>query len=317
MRISLGSLLAGAMLLAALAGQAGRWFPIFDFTNVLAPTLLAVALTGALICVWTRSHVGSLIFLLAALLSGERIWLELRPAVSATAGSPQRVRVLSFNAWHGLRDTRLAASTILDSHADIVLLQEAGPLMAAERERLRVRYPYQSVCPDNRCELAILSRLPMERPRYRFRDSAGRAFGIGLLTARINLPSGGTVRVATLHLPRPVRAPRDAEMVRHKLAEAVGLLADPRLILGGDFNLVPWSFALQDLDTQLQPMRRLTRAAWSYPARLAEWQSVPMLPIDHVYAGPLWRLDRALVLPYAGSDHRPVMVDLTPLPRTS
>ncbi|MDI1296703.1 MAG: endonuclease/exonuclease/phosphatase family protein [bacterium] len=200
---------------------------------------------------------------------------------------------------------------IANSGADIVLVQEAGPLMARERGRLLKAFPYQSACTNQRCELAILSRFPMTTPRYRFRDAAGRQFGVGLLTARITFPGGRAVRVATLHLPRLTKWPDGGQYLRQRLAATVGLVADPGLIIGGDFNQVPWSFALQQLDEQMWPMTRVTRATPSDPASIGGKQTVALLPIDHIYAGPLWRARKAWVLPYAGSDHRPVMAELS------
>ena len=61
-----------------------------------------------------------------------------------------------------------------------------------------------------------------------------------------------------------------------------------RLIIGGDLNLAPWSFRLRRLDARLGLNRR-DRADFTWPARLVgrDWP-IPVLPLDHLYAGPAW-----------------------------
>jgi endonuclease/exonuclease/phosphatase (EEP) superfamily protein YafD len=91
-----------------------------------------------------------------------------------------------------------------------------------------------------------------------------------------------------------------------------------RTILTGDFNLTPWSFRLRRMDESLQrvaSLRRLTRGLANWPARLpqlrgAAWP-MPLIGIDHLYAGPDWKLVSLKRLPATGSDHYPVEVVLT------
>jgi endonuclease/exonuclease/phosphatase (EEP) superfamily protein YafD len=83
-----------------------------------------------------------------------------------------------------------------------------------------------------------------------------------------------------------------------------------RLILAGDINRTPWSFALRRLDRSL-PLQRVDRAAFTWPARIgaSDWPAA-ILPLDHVYAGSAWRLVNAGVGPSVGATHRPLVVDL-------
>jgi endonuclease/exonuclease/phosphatase (EEP) superfamily protein YafD len=94
------------------------------------------------------------------------------------------------------------------------------------------------------------------------------------------------------------------------------LLADfdrDSLIVAGDFNLTPWSFALRRGDARLG-LRRLSRALATWPAGpvyAGVALPFPVLPIDHVYAGRAWRVVSLKRGPRLGSDHYPVVVVLT------
>ena len=86
-----------------------------------------------------------------------------------------------------------------------------------------------------------------------------------------------------------------------------------RLIIAGDFNLAPWSFTLRRLDQRLGLERR-DRAMFSWPARLSPkgrltWP-LPVLPIDHIYAGRAWRTVSVTHGPCLGSDHYPTVIRL-------
>ena len=75
----------------------------------------------------------------------------------------------------------------------------------------------------------------------------------------------------------------------------------------------PWSFTLKRLDRGLGIERR-THALASWPA--GEFSGyrlhspMPLVPIDHVYAGRDWRTVSVKRGPKLGSDHYPVVVTL-------
>lgn len=310
-----------AILLVSIGGQLGRWIPQADCLNVAAPWLVLSALVLTPFALW-KARASLVLLGLVIAFSGERILPEIAlpeiappeiaSARAAPAASGQQLSVLTFNAWHALDRTDLAAKRIVHSHADIVLLQEAGHLMHSQRERLATAYPYQSQCLNQRCELAILSRFPMGPVSYRFHDGAGRAYGPELIHARITLPDGSQVRAASIHVPRPTSMPDGGAALYRDLAETVARNAEPGLILGGDFNLPPWSFALQRLDSAVHPVERVTRADFSYPAQVLGVTVPSLLPIDQIYAGPGWRVHSSQSLAAAGSDHRPVLASLVP-----
>ena len=302
---------AATIAMAVAVMQLGRWIPAFDVVNTAAPGVIVLALTVAAFAIVARRPGTFVMAALATAGSAERVVSEVsgfEASAPATVGA-ETVSVLTFNVWHDNPDPAAAADTILQSGADVVLLQEAGALLRTQGARLERAYPYRSDCPRGTCDVAILSRLPLDRPRYRFRSGAGAAIGPGLATARVILP-GGAFSVASLHAPRPTEQADGDDAWRFGLARAVGEVGDPALVLAGDFNLTPWSFAMQRLDRAMGPVRRVTRARFTYRSAIPALADLPFLPIDHAFAGPAWRVVSVRVLTSGASDHLPVLIEL-------
>jgi len=97
------------------------------------------------------------------------------------------------------------------------------------------------------------------------------------------------------------------------LRKLVADLPRERMILTGDFNSAPWSHMLRQTDAALGLTRR-DRGLATFPAdrRGFPWP-VPVLPIDHVYAGPGWATVSVTRGPRLGSDHYPLVVILAPV----
>lgn len=236
----------------------------------------------------------------------------LRPNAS---GAP--LRVMQFNAFEGNFRPRLAVDTILGSQADIVTLQEPRKLLS-QMERLRKVYPYHTPCPTY-CAVLILSKTPASS--YSAQELRGPSAGaIGgpsygdVEVARMTLRAadGKPYTVVTAHYNWPI-PPQPFSRGQMLLNEYLAKLDRDRLILTGDFNLTPWAFAMRRQDRAFAPLVRVTRNIFSWPAyvpRIAAPMPLPFLPIDHIYAGPVWTASKVERLERAGSDHFPIAVDL-------
>jgi endonuclease/exonuclease/phosphatase (EEP) superfamily protein YafD len=100
------------------------------------------------------------------------------------------------------------------------------------------------------------------------------------------------------------------------LRQVVSMLPRERMVLGGDFNSTPWSFRRQR-DDRLLGLTRRDRAIATWPtghSGLWPWPApFPLLPIDHIYAGPGWATTGVRRGPRLGSDHYPLIVTLAPV----
>jgi vancomycin resistance protein VanJ len=291
----------GAALLAAigLGGARSNWL---DVANSFVPFVLVAALVSAGLIIWSLDQgwfrllvltLSALAFVYAAGATG----LELSK-LSLPRSRGATFHLLTANVWEQNPTPARAADEILARDADAVLLQEAGGTLASQLARLQTRYPYASQCPNS--DLLILSKR---------RISAGGCDAgspsLDLVWASTSLPDGRPVPLATLHYTWPF-PPRAQARQRKALTDWARARQGEDLILTGDFNLTPWSFALRRQDRGLAPLRRLTVAWFSWPARLDSlalpWP-VPVLPIDHIYASPAWQLVRLERVRIPGSDH--------------
>ena len=296
------SLAAALLAITSLAGDRdGR----ADAAASFAPYVLCMAAAGALLG-WGAFGPGApakVLFGLSAVgagLSLANVAPELLRLRLASGKDPPVLRLLSINLYWKNPIGEQAVAAILECDADAVVLQEAGRRLVGALAGLEARYPHVAACAH--LGLRIYSKPPIiaqwcnceraDTPRGR------------LLTATVALADGSTVTLATTHFSHPYRGDAQARE-RKALAAAVSTLEVGRLILAGDFNTTPWSYGMRRQDRMLAPLRRWTIAWFTWPARAPRnlaWP-LPLLPIDHVYAGPAWSQVRLRRVRVPGSDH--------------
>ena len=212
-----------------------------------------------------------------------------------------RIKLIQFNAWGRNADPQGTVKWLVEQRPDIIVIEEnSGPIQAG---LVTSGFIYTR----GSLRTAIYSRASPAHKPFQIEGNWGEF--PGLVRATFTLPTGGTFHVVGTHLTWPTATFQPRQ--RFHLAALAGRYDRRRLILAGDFNLTPWSFALQRLDKQLGLMRR-DRALFSWPARAGlggQW-SIPVLPIDHVYAGADWRTVSITRGPRLGSDHYPVVAVL-------
>jgi endonuclease/exonuclease/phosphatase (EEP) superfamily protein YafD len=265
-----------ALILQLLAGSE-RW--------TLAPALVAMAI--------------------AALLIGPDVVAGFAAPRAAPAG--QTLKLIQFNVWDRNRDPAATARWILSQDPDIVVLEElgGGEVPAA----LAARYPNRTPC-EPTCATIILSKAPptagaaMDWPGLGSRhEGAWASFGRGQ----------DAFTVAGVHYKWPIPPGPQRDQAR-RFADGLAGFDRRSLIVAGDFNMSPWSWALKRQDARLG-IPRLTHALFTWPAGpISHWRlNLPfaILAIDHIYAGPAWKVVSVSRGPVLGSDHYPIVTVLT------
>jgi endonuclease/exonuclease/phosphatase (EEP) superfamily protein YafD len=305
---------AFGVALAATLALLGCFSRTLDALSHFAPMWLAIGLTTAAAAFVVRRHIRRQVLVLATIgVAGFAVLMapELVSALIAphTASGQEIIKIIQFNAWGGEnRDPEGSARWILAQNADFVLMEESDDLTPALTAALQARYPYKITCATpSPCPNMILSRRPLLQGEGYWRPVNPLPFAWGRYPGLL-----GPIDIVVAHTIWPLPAADQA-------AHFAGLLAITRtlshgsLIVGGDFNSTPWSFALRRLDRSLGLLRR-TRALPSWPAgrftRLGTAAPFPVLPIDQIYAGPDWRTVRVERGPVLGSDHYPIVVVL-------
>lgn len=282
-----------AFLLAFAGGFAAELAPAADSLAVFRLQFAGAAVVLALAHWANAPHRRRLAVLVmaATLALAAPAMLSYRPV--AGAAPPSVLSIYQKNLNYRTGDLARIAADILEVQADIVTLQEVNERNRALLERLRPSYPQQAYCPFSGVGgTAVLSRLPVE-------GAAPVCAEVGGITALRVAAAGGPVWAVSIHLrwPWPYGQAYQARQIQPVL-EAL----DAPVIVGGDFNMVPWGASVAGI-------ARAARAGVVGPTVTTFRRLGPLapLPIDHVLLPEGWAGAKEL-RPMLGSDHSGIVV---------
>lgn len=200
---------------------------------------------------------------------------------------------------------------VRDVDPDVILASEVNERWAECLSTLEEDYPYSVSQPQDNCYgLMLLSRLRLIEPEVRFivEDT------VPSIETDLELRTGAHIQFWGVHPrpPEPLRGQhsteRDAELVivGRKIQERG---EDVPTIVAGDFNDVAWSRTtnlFMQLSSLLDP--RMGRGFFNtFHARYPLFR----FPLDHVFQSSEFKVQDLSVLPYVGSDHFPVLIELS------
>ena len=317
LRIAIRGLLAALMFaeglvcaVAALVAQAGRIAPRPDMLAHFAPFWLigaaVVVAYGLLLAPGAMRTIFLTVGGVGMVAAGALILPELTRPMSprAPADAPHQIKLIQFNVWASNLDIDGTAQWIADQDADIVILEEARPVI---RDAVLKRHPYNVVCKN--CSVVIFSKTKATETDVPSEVQHGPRPSMARATFR---DEAGDYTVLGLHYTWPTADGMQQAQGR-MVSDVLNRLPKDRMILTGDFNSTPWSFSRRREDAMFGLERR-TKALFSWPAYLGAKVPFPFLPIDHVYAGKGWRTVSVKRGPRLGSDHYPVIVTLARVP---
>jgi endonuclease/exonuclease/phosphatase (EEP) superfamily protein YafD len=292
---------------AAVLAHGGRWSAALDILTHFAVLYLA---GGALVIVlalllrnWGRlvaAGLGAVAVLASLLLMAPELLRGTGPA--APSDAPGQVKVIQFNTLRTNADIGPIADWLIAQRPDIVTLTEARHDL---RDLLIERTGWHTAGAHG--HLIIFSREPRLQMR---RPALPQPTPLTFVNAAYPSASG-PYELVTVHFDWPTgrEQPREHAALPALLAQR----PRDRMILTGDFNSSPWSFALRRTEERLGLIRR-DKALATFPAtRRGFLWPTPVLSIDHVYAGPGWATVKVERGPRLGSDHYPLVVTLAPV----
>lgn len=270
--------LAGAFL----AGFAGPLHPAGDSFAVFR---LPIAAFLALVAIWSVWPAW-LRWSVAVLCLGAMGHIVAQKYIAHPAGP---VVVYQKNLLFENDQVEALRADILAADPDIVALQELTSRNAPLVRSLRDAYPHQASCAlTSWARVAILARWPVEG-EICLEDQ-------GLVGIQVAAPSG-RFWAFSLHAFWPWPHGQAAQLAR--ILPVLEGLEDP-VVIAGDFNMVPWSYALN----RIARTTGTTRAGPLFPTLTK--MGMP-LPVDHVYAPGG---GRATLRPLLGSDHSGVLAEV-------
>ena len=318
---------AGALVLFWLAVRIGAddWWPatalMFTPRYLWAAPLPLLALGAAVL----RLRRGALPLACAGvLLLGPvmNLCVQWRKLAGPAGGGASPLKVLTLNVDHKVLDAAALRALLDAQRPDVVALQAwtsrhqqtlfgdgAGWHLRRDEELLLAsRYPISDVQvatdPVFSWNDGALARYTLDTP-----SGPVRAFNLHLSTPRDGLVgvvfdgSGGARRLER----NSERRRQQSQAARRYVDEA--LRGGARVIVMGDFNTPV------DSRTYRTYWSDLTNAYSTAGFGFGNTHSVRGLAIriDHVLCGPQWQVRGAVVGPYVGSGHRPVLADLEPV----
>ena len=231
---------------------------------------------------------------------------------STEAPGEHSFRLLISNVLMENEERDLWLRVVTGADPDIIVAVEVDQAWDRALAVLESRYRFVLRRPqDNYYGMVIYSRLPFDGEpdvRYLVQEDVPSA------RVTLRLRDGRLIRLHALH-PRPPEpindqssAPRDAELIT--VGKEIGEHErDVATIVCGDLNDVAWSFTTQlflRLSRLLDPRRgRGTYNSFNAKSRFFRF------PLDHVFHSDEFKLIDLRVLPYVGSDHFPVLIELS------
>lgn len=290
-----------------VAGETGRrwwFFDLFSHFQVQYLVVLFAAVVSLIVLkAWRRLALASV--LLAWLLF--RISpLLLDNSLHSTRVKPD-CRLISLNLYAGNSSHSQVLSFIREQNADVVILQEVTARWAAQLRSLDDILPHIHLSArEDAFGIALLSRIPI-------RDARSMDVG-GVPWLRLTVEiQGREVEILGSHTLPP--AGRRYSSIRNTQLEEIARISrevsagSVPLLVVGDLNCTPWSVHMRDLlrDAKLSNARQGFGLQPSWPAR----NVLLRIPIDHVLHSEAIRVSDFRIGPDVGSDHFPIITDLT------
>ena len=231
--------------------------------------------------------------------------------VKVATASPEagQIRIMTANVLTPNRKAQALIDLIRQYKPDVFVTLETDAWWQERLDALEDDYRFSMKCPlDNLYGMHVYSRLPLEDTAIQFLVEDD----IPSMHAMVVLPNGLKVRMHFLHPapPSPTEhdesTERDAELL--VVAKSVKGLETP-VIVAGDLNDVAWSTTtrlFRKISGLLDP--RIGRGMYN-TFHAGHW--FMRWPLDHLFHSQHFTLSFIRRLPHFGSDHFPVLVELT------
>lgn len=322
--VAAGYLLASVVFAGiAIAGVLGFLYPALDLFNHIQPVLFFgllallvaspifvrfVSVRALVMTIAATGLVASAITYIPEFVSGYQ-------PNNASAASTPVYRLMTFNVFGRNEEPESVVTNIATVDPDIVALQEYSPeVRRIIHPLLAQTYPHFQYCAGGqRAFVGLYAKLPFQPLDE---DACSSSIMSTDRTARIivrfDVDNAPDFSLATTHNDWPAPVTRQAEQFA-TLGNALSTV-EPPLILVGDFNSTPWSYALRSFVTEAGLVRH-TRNLPTFPKLwyyLRDWRPTPaLLPIDHVMTRGGIAIHDLRTGEASGSDHLPIIVEFS------
>ncbi|MGZ5244359.1 MAG: endonuclease/exonuclease/phosphatase family protein [Bacteroidia bacterium] len=290
------------------------WIRVFDYPR-LQIAVCSIIIVGLMIIyrLFSWQHIVLIsVLTLATIIQAVQIYpytpfAKVQTLKSESNKEDKRIRLFINNVRMYNKHVDKVLHMIKKTNPDIILLMETSQKWADSLKSLEEEYPYKLLAPlDNTYGMVFYSRLKLHNAeiKYLVEDH------IPSVHATVELKSGDKVTLYGLHpsppTPKTDTEERDAEIIM--VGKQVKKTGQPSIVTG-DLNDVAWSHTtrlFQRISGTSDP--RVGRGFFNtYNA------FVPFLrfPLDHIFHTPHFRLVHLERLKSVGSDHFPMLIELS------
>ena len=290
------------------------WVRVWDFPRLQAAAIGGLVLLGFVL--WPPAAAAEqLIFgalAIAVAYQAYRIYpftpiAPVQVLPSAASDPERKLRLLVANVLDRNRNSQLLLDLVAATRPDVVLALEPDAFWQRALSVLDGEFPFRLEQPQDNCYgMLLFSRLEFADAEIRFLMDPD----VPSFHTRLVLRSGETVHFYAVH-PRPPHTfqasfDRDAELL--VVGREIHRNPEPAIV-AGDLNDVAWSYTtrlFQRISGLMDP--RLGRGMFnSFHARnpLMRW------PLDHIFFDAEFRLCRIERQGFIGSDHFPILVEVS------
>ena len=281
-----GMLIFLAPLVLLLGSHLGGLHPLGDSLAVFRGPLAIIGLVSVLLLVWLRFRPLALV---GGLLVGWSAYSILEPKFEFSAALDTPYSLYQKNMLFKMPTVDPVKDDILDKSPDFITLQEVSAKNRALLAKISGQYPSQQYCSSPTvAEVAVASKWPMVE------GSALCNPNLGLAIMQVITPDG-PVWVVSLHLIWAYPFSQAAQVTA--MLPTLEALDGP-VVLGGDFNMVPWSHTMRVI-TSATGTQRIGAPKYTFPL----FEGLYTLPIDHVLISDNTHPAETWMRPQLGSDH--------------
>jgi len=296
-----------ALVVMTLASQFGKYLYIeltthFRFQYALAAIICTMVLTA--FQSWKFVPIAMMCALINAMYVGPYYRSKAKRSGNS---SPVPLRLLQANVLK--KNTNYAAllELVSGNQPDLVVLQEITDDWKEPTQLLQADYPFvKSVPLPEGAGMAILSRYAFAEVQVLHFDFSAHV----AILVRLNVKEK-SISVLAMHPTTPI-TPTKFKNRNLQFREAAKLLKsfEGSKVLVGDLNTTMWSpyFTALIRNSGLRDARMGFGLCTSWPMPLP---SFLRLPIDHCLVSDDLEVTRLQIGPNIGSDHRPLIVDLS------
>lgn len=311
--LTIGSLLAS---LLPLIPSPFWWIRVFDFTRLQVAVLIMASVVLLFryrppYWLWLIGLSTGAFFHQASFITDYTPLKRVQAKAGNVLTARSHFRLVVCNVRMENRESTAFIDLMHQTQPDLILVNEPDAWWAEQLRPLHQIYPYRILLPlPNTYGMALFSRLPLITPNVRFLVEPD----VPSFWTKVRLPSGEVFDLYCLH-PRPPKPgtrsyERDAELlVTGRHIRNAGRPA----VVAGDMNDVGWSRTsrlFQRYSGLVDPRRgRGLYNTYSTYVPLFRY------PLDHIFYSDDFGLLNLERLPEVGSDHFPMLIDLSYEPR--